>query len=817
MKNIFGLSLRYVKHNIHRSITTAIGIMLSTVIIYLVFSVGYSGYDSVMEQKYVESKGFDAMYICDVKTAEDILTLVPYYNEKPVIEDSAIELSHGFYICVDSVYKMFYINDFNAMPVKLSLKYGEYPDSPEEQILELAYTRELKMSVGDIYDYCYADYSVPGEERVEYHTDVTVSGIYEASYIEYDYSVIPPNYIWENTPYKKVFPEMRDNIEYLQLYITFEDKDNLEEQAAYLANTFDISEYRVNEHAVNAFMTHNDNESIDFLGIEALLLVLATIVAMCAMFIVRNAFNISLHERNKDYGILRCIGMGRKQIIHVIITEAMIISVFGITLGIILGHGLSVVGFSFVRKTLGFAFTFRARFYLKALLLTIVYALVTTCYAMVAPIEKLYKLNPIEALNHKDELKNKKYKKNKGKLLTKIFGFEVGYAYKSIQRRKGRFVITLVTLLISVFLFITLSTAYLSVNKYVDKHVFGKNIYDGYFVVDDYQEASTINSDLADRNLIDRISIYCRNYTSFMDGDGWETNEKTYLGVDKDIFDEIKSIATLTSASKDENIINIIVTEDYSDYKLGETHELHIGFFEYETGGDYTEETYRFYIRGVISKDKFMEIAKKYDIYTEDDEKSTKVPHLIYTLGGKLDGIKGFSEEFNAISSDYDVKIDLKDSENTEEFDKYINDVNYIYYDQHYEPMLIYNTVKSYRIVVSTFIILVLLMYLTNIINVNKADMLIRKKEFKILQHIGLSIKQKRKILLSENMISCVIAIILGSILGTITGNILIYIILLLYNDIKTTFVIDWLSILACGLTLIIFSVLTTQISKERE
>lgn len=40
---------------------------------------------------------------------------------------------------------------------------------------------------------------------------------------------------------------------------------------------------------------------------------------------------------------------------------------------------------------------------------------------MVAPIEKLYRFNPVEVLTYKDEYKNKKTKSKKGTLLTKMF------------------------------------------------------------------------------------------------------------------------------------------------------------------------------------------------------------------------------------------------------------------------------------------------------------------------------------------------------------------------------------------------------------
>ena len=815
MKNLFGLAFRYVKHNIHRSITTAIGIMLSTVIIYLIFSIGYSGYDSITEQKYLDSMGWDVVYMCDVETAEDILTLVPYYENEPAIVDTDIDLSHGFYICIDSTYAMTYINDFEAMPIKYKLKYGDYPKEKGEQMVSIYYARERKISVGDVYEYVFADFDYFTNQRVDHKTDIKVTGIHEETYID-NFSEGPPLYIWSGGIFNKVTPDMKSDIEYLQLYITFSNKENIENQANQLAQAFGINEYKLNPHAINAYVNENRENAIDYLGLEALLLILATLGAICAMFIVRNAFNISVHQRNVDYGILRCIGMDRKQIIKVILIEAMIISILGISIGIILGHGLSVVGFDFVRRTLGYKATFRARFYIKALVLTIIYSLVTTCYSMVAPIEKLYKQNPVEAFNRKGEYKNEKIKAKKGKLFTKIFGFEVGYAYKSTVRRKGRFIITITTLLISVFLFITLSTAYYSMEKYVEKNVLAKNVYDGYFEVECYDESQEIKEALIKRNLTNKISIYHINETSYIDDYGFTSNEKTYLGLEQVAFDEIKSNSNIAKPSKEDNVINIIVTDDFTKYQLGESFELHTTTYVYETD-EYVDNYYTFYIRGVISKHKFKEIIGNYGIYVGDEEQDSRKPQLIYALGGDFDGIEfGFSEDFNTMHSEYLVKIDLKDVANTEEFDKYINDVNYIYYDEHYDAMLVFKTVKSYKIIVTAFIVLVLLMYLTNIINVNKADFLIRKNEFKILRHIGMSKKQLNKVLLSENLIGSIIAVLLGSILGTIVGNLLIYTVFSM-EDIKYNISVDFVSIAICIFTMIIFSICSTVFTKNKD
>ena len=805
MKNLFGLAIRYTKQNIHRTITTMIGIMLSTVIIYMIFTAGYSGYDSIMEEKYRESMGWDAVYTCDLDTAEDILTLAPYYNQTPVIDNSEFKVSHSFYLMIDSVYHMTYINDFNAMPVKFELLYCSDTETKEDWIISREYARWEKLALNDTYIYTYVDYSVEREERIDYTCENNICGIYKNTSYEIDFSLNPTPFVAENGNYRLINDEAINNIEYLQVYVTFESKDNIVNQAKALAKAFGIQQYLINKCAIEAFMTHNDNDSVNFLGLEAALLILAALGAICAMFIVRNAFNISVHERNNDYGILRCIGMNRKQIIKIILTEALIIALAGITLGIILGHGLSFVAFSFIRKMLAYSSTFRVRFYLKALILTVIYALVTTCYAMVSPIEKLYKLNPIESLNHKEEFKIKKNKPKRGKLLTKIFGFEVGYAYKTVLRRKGRFVITLATLIIGTFLFITLSTTYLSVYNWIKKDVLGENIYDGCFYISEYEDAKIIEEDLKEFNLIESSSVYNLVEIGFYSEDNWENEkEDNFLGVDSNIYSSMVEKATMVSPSEKENVINVLVTDNYTKYDLGDTYTVKCD-----------EDEYTFFIYGIIPEVYYSDITFSYGIFSKNEEESMKVPRMIYELGGDFDGITTIPEGYNSRSSDYCMRIDLKENINTSSLDDYINKVPYVYDDNLSVANTIYSTIKAYKYIITAFILIVLIMYLTNVINVNRADVLIRKKEFEIMRHIGMSKKQQGVILLSESLISSIIALIFGSILGTIGGYFLSLIMLI---DVKKPeFIIDWISIIICGVVLILFSIITTGLLKNKE
>ena len=70
------------------------------------------------------------------------------------------------------------------------------------------------------------------------------------------------------------------------------------------------------------------------LGLITALLLLAILIAL---FGIVNTLALSIFERTREIGLLRAIGMGRRQVRAMIRWEAVIIAVFGAVLGLVVG------------------------------------------------------------------------------------------------------------------------------------------------------------------------------------------------------------------------------------------------------------------------------------------------------------------------------------------------------------------------------------------------------------------------------------------------------------------------------------------------
>ena len=87
------------------------------------------------------------------------------------------------------------------------------------------------------------------------------------------------------------------------------------------------------------FEASQKNAINKLLGLVYALLALAVIIALIGIV---NTLMLSVFERTHEIGLLRAVGMKRRQIRAMIRSESMILAVFGAVIGIIVGTGLGI-------------------------------------------------------------------------------------------------------------------------------------------------------------------------------------------------------------------------------------------------------------------------------------------------------------------------------------------------------------------------------------------------------------------------------------------------------------------------------------------
>ena len=190
---------------------------------------------------------------------------------------------------------------------------------------------------------------------------------------------------------------------------------------------------------------------------------LAAIVIGLIMFgsvaLIYNAFSISVSERTKQFGLLSSIGATKKQLKRMVLFEALAVSVIGVPLGVLAGVGgigvtLMLIGDKF--RAMGFPIDMKLSVSPAAIIIAVIVALITVLISAWIPSKRATKVSAVEAIRQNIDVKNTKPVKT-SKLTYKLFGLPGMLANKHYKRNKKKYRTTVLSLFMSIVLFVSAS------------------------------------------------------------------------------------------------------------------------------------------------------------------------------------------------------------------------------------------------------------------------------------------------------------------------------------------------------------------------
>lgn len=186
------------------------------------------------------------------------------------------------------------------------------------------------------------------------------------------------------------------------------------------------------------------------------------IVLVSSVFVIRNGFAISITERLKQYGMLSSIGATKKQIKKSVYFEGFILGIIGIPLGILSGIFAIYILVNVVNYILkdyvssGTLLTYGISW--TAIVVSIIVSIVTIWLSCRRSAKKASKITPIEAIRSSEDVKLKAKKIKCPKIITKIFKTGGEIAYKNLKRSKKKYRTTVISIIVSVVIFIAISS-----------------------------------------------------------------------------------------------------------------------------------------------------------------------------------------------------------------------------------------------------------------------------------------------------------------------------------------------------------------------
>lgn len=522
------------------------------------------------------------------------------------------------------------------------------------------------------------------------------------------------------------------------------------------------------------------------------------IIIFTSIFCIRNSFAISTTEKMRMYGMLSSVGATKKQIKKSVLTEGFILGSIAIPIGIICGIIAVFVLLKIVNLFLGdFLFNnidgmvFKVSF--VAIIISIILGFVTIYFSAISSAKKASKVSPIDNLRNTNDIKISSKKLKTPKLIKNVFKTGGVLAYKNLKRSKKKYRTTVVSLTVSIFVFISMFTF---INEGFKQ---SSNYYQNY----DYNYRITFNNNSSMdeineiRNLDSVNASYLVYYAkpSILIDDISKINPKEPLECEYDKNDKcIKKYARLNIILLDDSTFKSYVKKVKGNYDYlkdkGILTDMY-RFYDNKSKKEYEDRIYTYKSGDTIDS----KLLNDNNISIDIGLVSNIMPYgfeNVYSNGGY---IVLNNKYFNNI--DYygaDLMIDSLDTEqltnNILNIDSELN-----YYDMDEEAKAEKSIVIVISIFLYGFICVITLIGVTNIFNTITSNMELRQKEFAMLKSVGMTKKEFNHMINLETLFYSSKSLIYGSILGII-GSYFVH--RAFAGKIDTQFVLPYKAILIC-------------------
>lgn len=536
MKLLNKLTLKNLRLNKVRTAVTIIGIMLSAALITVVSGMALSGRQTMIDAQMVYGGNYDvALDIIDnsvIETARNNRNVEnAFYKER--LGYARTKNADGE-ICDYSVLAMSENTYGNCF--KIDLIKGKFPTNSGETVVTKAFKTQdgkdvkigdkITLDVGVLTD---KDSNVLDEEGIHnllqkdfnkcsiidtVKRTYTVTGIIERPKTSELYD--PSNFSMIYTVSDEKAPIEAIRTKHMnKLYIAYTPQS----EDDYLQNTADILGFKADDMSnvisdeispedqqtsgINAYEFNSILLSMKGYGsndatntvIFSLAVIIIIIVMLASVFVIRNSFAISITEKTSMYGMLASVGATKRQIRRNVLFEGFILGLIGIPLGILLGLGVNAILITILNSVLGDMLN-GAKFVFVTPTIPIICAIVLSavtifCSSFFIAL-RASRIPPLVAIRGNKDIKvknNKPYRTSK--LTKKLFGVGGEIASKSLKRSRKKYRTTVISIVVSVAMFIAVS-AFMDYGMTYTEHYYGKPDYSYMVSGIDTKQAQTI-------------------------------------------------------------------------------------------------------------------------------------------------------------------------------------------------------------------------------------------------------------------------------------------------------------------------------------
>lgn len=780
------LTRRSLKSNKVRNLFTIIAIVLTTFMISSVFSIGVSFIRNYKTMQ-LRMQGNTANVALGNATEKQIEKL----KDLNFFSSMGYEINAGKIISSKlekgklSVHMQYYSKDDwdNQIKPCISNIEGNYPVKENEVMLSEKALEFLGLENAKIGDKIPLSYKLKLGGKKELGTETKnsefiLSGIYRNyAYTEDTGNVLVAEQFIKNNNLSL------ENDGSLYMKVKNKYKDNIEDMLAKEVQLNKGQEFRFNDEI--------NNDSLEMsIKVAILVLVIVSFLILSGYLLIYNVIYISVIKDINFYGLLKTIGTSPKQIKKIVKGQALIFSIIGIPIGLVLGGVVSfgivpLVISNFFNGTMSNAMPTDVSFNPVIFIAATLFSLLAVILSCRKPAKIASNISPVEALRYtgiKDKKKKGERKSTNGGKLYKM-------AWYNIFREKKRAIIVFLSLFMGIISFLSVNTFLKSINveNYINKYV--KN---------DFQIE---NNNLSDKLSNDEIE----NIRNMKGVSTVETKKVAEMEIDlsNNVFlplirlqfengglkkDEINKLIEEIEGNPNLRLTQVIGIDENIISKYNKHAENKINIEDFKLGKIALVQSAFLNSQYNSEIDNFN--GKELNLKSKNNEKSGK---FIMELADDKEGVL---KDFGLFRATWMPAIYISDSALEKLSGKTTNYMVNINIDTKYGPIIknkleqltkssgSWLTAKSSRIedfknMTMTINILgggvsliLILIGLLNFINVMITGVNARLKEFAIMESIGMTKKQIKKVLMFEGLYyaSITVGFILTIGIGIIYG-----------------------------------------------
>ena len=524
----------------------------------------------------------------------------------------------------------------------------------------------------------------------------------------------------------------------------------------------------INDYLIDLQTNPIKNSGIGGLGIVVFIVIIIIIVT--SVFCIKNSFDISITEKIKQYGMLRSVGATKKQIKRNVFYEASILGLIGIPLGILCGilasYILIIVSNYYLGDFMASDIKLIFSFSNLAILIAILLGIVTIYASAYKSARKAARISPIESIRNSGTIIINSKKVKSPKIINKLFGIGGELSYKNLKRNKKKYRTTIISIIVSVITFISLSSfmnlAFDTIEEELDI-----SEYNLYFTAADYTDSEY--KKIIETASLDNIIEYTILRETELKFSNTHYNQAYIDWINLGLNDYPDSY------------ISIIGLGDYQYKKYIESLNLDYNtmkdkaiLLDYSSVSRYNEEENKF-------ESKYLHVYNFKDHDTingtlaDDSKFNIEIYKVVETKPFALSNFNNAlivsDELFNKLFSNKVLNI-YYDSNNAnklqDDIDEYLTDIDYSLNNIEESVRMMNNLFTLMGIFLYGFIIVISLIGITNIFNTITTNIELRRQEFAMLKSIGMTKKEFNYMISLESLFMGIKSLLFGIPIGTL-------------------------------------------------